>query len=225
MLYIVIYSRQGLWWSTTDGQTTASMFQIKFPIYHYVFCKGVLTWESCTGAWLVSPASGCEKKKDTFGTGPQNTKLSTLKHIISIHRQYGEWYSFRKASSTRKQVKKHMLWMSFHIQFFLSCVISQCKLPTTLVLTAPENYLIEPMSPVVSFISGNILTMFDRTTNQVKVVVEMKAVWTMQITYRQWWQQKSKFLRNWDSRSTKGFHANLQMHWMGVYAGKSSTVH
>ena len=32
------------------------------------------------------------------------------------------------------------------------------------------------VSPVVSFISGDILTMFDRTTNQVKVAVEMKAV-------------------------------------------------
>ena len=47
----------------------------------------------------------------------------------------------------------------------------------------------------------------------------------LQITYRQQQQQKSKFLRNWDGRSTKGFHANSQTHWMGVYVGKSSTVH
>ena len=34
----------------------------------------------------------------------------------------------------------------------------------------------DSVSPVVSFISGDILTMFDRTTNRVKVAVEMKAV-------------------------------------------------
>ena len=83
----------------------------------------------------------------------------------------------------------------------------------------------DSVSPVISFISGDILPMFNRTTNWVKVVVEMKAAWTMQITYRQRQQWKSKFLRNQDGRSTKGFHANLQTHWMGVYAGKSSTVH
>jgi hypothetical protein len=33
----------------------------------------------------------------------------------------------------------------------------------------------DSVSPVVSFISGDILTMFDRTTNRVKVAVEMKA--------------------------------------------------
>jgi hypothetical protein len=81
------------------------------------------------------------------------------------------------------------------------------------------------VSPVISFISGDILTMFDRTTNQVKVVVEMKAVWTMQITYRRRRQRKSKSLRNREGWSAKGFHANLQTHWMGVYVGKSLTVH
>ena len=39
--------------------------------------------------------------------------------------------------------------MSFHIwTIFFSCIISQCKLPTTLVFTAPQNYLIENMSTV-----------------------------------------------------------------------------
>jgi hypothetical protein len=39
--------------------------------------------------------------------------------------------------------------MSFHIwTIFFSCVISQCKLPTTLIFTTPENYLIENMSTV-----------------------------------------------------------------------------
>ena len=26
--------------------------------------KGVPAWESCTSTWLVSPAAGCEKKKN-----------------------------------------------------------------------------------------------------------------------------------------------------------------
>ena len=33
----------------------------------------------------------------------------------------------------------------------------------------------DSVSPIISFISGDILTMFDRTTNQVKAAVEMKA--------------------------------------------------
>ena len=53
--------------------------------------KGVPARESRTGARLVSPAAGCEKKKkDASRTGPQNIKLSTLKHVIGIHRQYRE---------------------------------------------------------------------------------------------------------------------------------------
>ena len=39
--------------------------------------KGVPARESRIGARLISPAAGCEKKKDTSGTGPRNTKLST----------------------------------------------------------------------------------------------------------------------------------------------------
>ena len=47
--------------------------------------KGVLAWESHTGTWLVSPATGCEKKKmEVSTTGPQITKLSTLEHILYI---------------------------------------------------------------------------------------------------------------------------------------------
>ena len=55
--------------------------------------------ESRTGARLVSPAAGCEKKKDASRTGTQNTKLSTLKHVIGTHRQYREWYNLRKVPS------------------------------------------------------------------------------------------------------------------------------
>ena len=44
------------------------------------------------------------------------------------------------------------------------------------ILQNSEPSINDSMSPVVSFISGDILTMFDRTTNRVKVAVEMKAV-------------------------------------------------
>ena len=33
----------------------------------------------------------------------------------------------------------------------------------------------DSVSPIISFISGDILNMFDRTTNRVKAEVEMKA--------------------------------------------------
>ena len=39
----------------------------------------------------------------------------------------------------------------------------------------------DSVSPIISFISGDILNMFDRTTNQVKAKVEMKTAWTMQV--------------------------------------------
>ena len=44
--------------------------------------KGAPAWESHTGTQLVSPATGCKKKK-TSGAGPQNTKLSTIKIILA----------------------------------------------------------------------------------------------------------------------------------------------
>ena len=40
--------------------------------------KGVPARESRTGIRLVSPAAGCEKKKDTSGRGPWIIKLSAL---------------------------------------------------------------------------------------------------------------------------------------------------
>ena len=48
-----------------------------------MLAKGVLAQESHTGTWLVSPATGCEKKKKEVSTmGPQTTKLSILEHIL-----------------------------------------------------------------------------------------------------------------------------------------------
>jgi hypothetical protein len=43
------------------------------------------------------------------------------------------------------------------------------------IIRDSEPSINDSVSPVVSFISGDILTMFDRTTNRVKVAVEMKA--------------------------------------------------
>ena len=87
---------------------------------------------------------------DTSETGPQNTKLSILAHIISIYRWYGEWYNSNKASSSRKRVKKHILWMSFHIWaiFFLASSVNCREVPNTLAFSLPANCLIVNMSTV-----------------------------------------------------------------------------
>ena len=46
--------------------------------------KGAPAWKSRTGTWLVSPATGCQKKKkNTSEAGPQNTKLSTLEILLA----------------------------------------------------------------------------------------------------------------------------------------------
>ena len=46
--------------------------------------KGAPARESRTGTLLVSPATGCQKKKkkDTSGAAPQNTKLSTVEILL-----------------------------------------------------------------------------------------------------------------------------------------------
>ena len=48
-----------------------------------ILYKGAPARESRTGPRLVSPATGCKKKKDTSGAGPRNTKLSTLEIILA----------------------------------------------------------------------------------------------------------------------------------------------
>ena len=56
----------------------------KIPcLFKNIKTKGAPARESHTGTWLVSPVTGCKKKKDTSGAGPQNTKLSTLEIILS----------------------------------------------------------------------------------------------------------------------------------------------
>ena len=45
--------------------------------------KGARARESRAGTRLVSPATGCEKKKDVSGTGPRNAKLSTLEILLA----------------------------------------------------------------------------------------------------------------------------------------------
>ena len=48
-----------------------------------MYIKGALARESHTGTRLVSPATGCQKKKkDNSEAGPQNTKLSTLEILL-----------------------------------------------------------------------------------------------------------------------------------------------
>ena len=58
--------------------------------------KEVPAHESCTSAWLVSPAAGCEKKMEVSTTGPQTTKLSTLEHLqyskaIRLEKLQSDW--------------------------------------------------------------------------------------------------------------------------------------
>ena len=43
------------------------------------------------------------------------------------------------------------------------------------IIRDSEPSINDSVSPIISFISGDILNMFDRTTNRVKAEVEMKA--------------------------------------------------
>ena len=54
--------------------------------------------------------------------GPQNTKLSTLKHVIGVHRQYREWYNFRKVPSLLESEWKNICLecLSVFGHFFLA---------------------------------------------------------------------------------------------------------
>ena len=82
--------------------------------------KGAPARESCTGTRLVSPASGCKKKRPLCNKASK-CRIEYIRSIFSIHRCYREWYSSWKSSRTRKRVKETCCWMAFHIwtNFFL----------------------------------------------------------------------------------------------------------
>ena len=93
--------------------------------------KGAPARESRTGTRLVSPATGCKKKKDTSGAGPQNTKLSTLEIILAstdaMETGTASGKPLRPESGLKKK-KKHTLPVKVlpYLDFFFSCIISQC---------------------------------------------------------------------------------------------------
>jgi hypothetical protein len=71
--------------------------------------------------------------------------------------------------------------------------------------------IVDSVSPFTSFGSEDVLTMFDRTIKRLKAVMEMKEG-VRKITYKRQGQWTSKFLRNRDGRSAKGFRADSQTH-------------
>ena len=68
--------------------------------------------QGCSGPRIsyrypVSQSShSCKKKKRHLWSRTSEHKIEYIRNNISIHRCYGDWYSFRKASKTRKRVKK-----------------------------------------------------------------------------------------------------------------------
>lgn len=98
-------------------------FLLNFYKFEPLF-KGAPARKSRTGTPLVSPATGCEKKKWHLWNRALEHKTEHIRNIISIHRCYGEWYNSRKAPKTRKRVKKKHIpeCPSIFGQFFVSSV-------------------------------------------------------------------------------------------------------
>ena len=104
--------------------------------------KGAPAWESHTGTRLVSPATGCQKKKRHLWSRASEHKIEYIRNIIRSTDAMETGTAPEKPLKAesrwkkRKEKKRHIPWRSFHIWIFFSCIISQCLSKTLSCLIA-----------------------------------------------------------------------------------------
>ena len=97
-----------------DIKVVELIFQRKHTWAQYhLLVKGVLARESCTSTWLVSAATGCEKKNGSLHNGASDHKIEYTRTYFSIYK-----VTSLASRGTLKHQKLGEITYPFHIWVF-----------------------------------------------------------------------------------------------------------